>query len=37
MLVHENIPNEHLTIDREKDDGTKRNLYNFIRSDDFNE
>lgn len=26
-----------ITVNREKDDGTKRNLYNFIRSDDFNE
>jgi len=30
-LVDENIPNGPITINRENDDGTKRNLYNIVR------
>jgi len=31
MLVDENIPNGPITVDRENDDGTKRNIYKNIR------
>jgi len=34
MLVDENIPNGPITIDRENDDGTKRNIYKNIRLED---
>lgn len=34
MLLDDNIPNGPITTDRELDDGTKRNLYSMIRSND---